>query len=388
MKLATTTLVALALVLAVAPVATAEEVQNQRFEATILFAEGGSFDEETGSSSYIAYEAAHRAGEPAELFVHGINREPLDCFDGASVFTSFSAFGPATVDVSGRFATATATATLDTVYDTFNECTEEGSTVVEPGVAYAMDLTGEGSVSREREGNSSNTPGTNLFHQNGHSVGRQATGTLTQGSSTIDAFHAFIGKSYGTFHFRPALEALTSLAEAAWSLNESERMNLAALAWSEESELEYHDRVVTVFQDRAGDTLVQVGGVDSVVDPELECAVTTFTEGEGPGSADFGSRLSSVTGTAVVDMYVAVVNECTEEVTETFLSGVEVSFDAATGGQVSVERHVKTLLVPSEEHTVERTRLASRSGDGTFAIDGVSYESFASIARASSVVRG
>jgi hypothetical protein len=362
----------LAMVASIAPVATAE-VQNRRINAWQLRAEAESYDPSTGTVGFAFAEAWQGRGEQAMLFVAGFTWTPLDCFEGAARAKSFFAEGPATLDIGRRYSSGLALATLDLVEEKSNDCTGDSSFDVRDDVQISLALTGEGPVLHERIYQSVNMPPDSHFHQNQLVTSRRGTGDLTVGSSVMDA-SGFIFSDRATLHARPPLEAFAMSARALAMLNEAGRLDYAEVNWASEEEGEYHDRFAGGYRTRTGETMIEVGGVDSIWDPIGECSVTTFMEGVGSGTVKAGPPYRRAHASGRVDLFVATLDECAGTEEYDVRQNVRVTLEAVGHTRVYTNRRDTFFLIPSVEGWQSHTTVRERGGHGSMTIGGDTYE--------------
>jgi hypothetical protein len=200
------------LVLAVAaPVAAGPNVGNYSSSLTIAQANWGSFDEATGIYSYGYLAVSQEQGSSSAVAEFSQYSEhdtqctgaetPDDPTDDSfgTIYTNRWGFGPASLSIDGRFASATATGALEIYAETFDGCTDEYSSEELPALTFDLDLTATSPTIRESGRGSFHLPGEVNNHSSYKATYRLAEGSLDGVEGAEDLFGQ-IGKVTWTEH--------------------------------------------------------------------------------------------------------------------------------------------------------------------------------------------
>jgi hypothetical protein len=199
------------LVLAVAaPVAAGPNVGNYSSSVTIAQANWGSFDEATGAYSY-GYLAVSREQGSSDAFAEfnqysereiqctGADTPDPDDDSFGTTYTNSWGFGLASLSVDGRFASATASGTLEIYSEAFDGCTDAYSSEELPALSFALDLTATSGTIRESGRGTFHLPGEVNNHSSYKATYRLAEGSLA-GVDGADDLFGQIGKVTWTEH--------------------------------------------------------------------------------------------------------------------------------------------------------------------------------------------
>ena len=200
------------LVLAVAaPVAAGPNVGNYSSSVSIAQANWGSKDGATETYSYGYLTVSQEQGssdafaeysEYREQYVQCTGTEtPDDPEDDtfAANTSSVWGFGPASLSIDGKFASARATAVVDAYTETVDGCTGESSYDEISGLSIGLDLTATSSTVRESGRGSFHLPGEFNNHSSYKATYRFAEGTVDGVNGPQDAFGQ-IGKVFWSEH--------------------------------------------------------------------------------------------------------------------------------------------------------------------------------------------
>ncbi len=194
------------LVLAVAaPVAAGPNVGNYSSSISIAQANWGSKDEATETYSYGYLAVSQEQGSSDAFAEYSLYREQSVQCTGAETpddpdddtfgmnTSSVWGFGPASLSIDGKFASATANAILDSYTEVIDGCTDDSSYTQDSGLSIGLDLTATSSTIRESGRGSFHLPGEFNSHSSYKATYRFAEGSV-DGADGPQAASGQIGK--------------------------------------------------------------------------------------------------------------------------------------------------------------------------------------------------
>jgi hypothetical protein len=179
------------LVLAVAaPVAAGPNVGNYSSSVSIAQADWGSKDPATEIYSYGYLAVSQEQGSSDAFAEYNESREqyvqctgvetpddPDDDTFGTNTTTVYG-FGPASLSIGAKFASATASAVLDAYTEVIDGCTAESSYSEDSGLSIGLDLTATSSTIKESGRGSFHLPGEFNNHSSYKATYRFAEGSV------------------------------------------------------------------------------------------------------------------------------------------------------------------------------------------------------------------
>lgn len=105
-----------------------------------------------------------------------------------SIGSNVWGYGPASLAIGKNFGTATASGTLETSRETFNECTGEYAYESLPAQAFSLDLTATSGTVKETSRGSFKLPGEYNSHSSYKAIYRFAEGTIDLGAGAQEVY--------------------------------------------------------------------------------------------------------------------------------------------------------------------------------------------------------